>query len=53
VREPLGELDGLRVRVGPQREERQLLGLLGRGLGQLDPPVAGLDDEQPGQPVEG
>ena len=52
VGQPLGQLDRLGVRVGPQREERQLAGLLGRCLGQLGPAVADLDDEQPGQPVE-
>ena len=38
--------------VGPEREERQLAGLLGGGLGQLLAAVAHLDDEQPGQAVE-
>ena len=52
VGEPLGQLDRLRVRVGPQREERELLGLLGGSLGQLGAAVPGLHDEQPGQPVE-
>ena len=51
-REPLGQLDRLGVGVGPQREERQLGRLLGGGLRELDPAVAGLHDEQPGQPVE-
>ncbi len=50
--QPLGQLDGPGVGVGPEREEGQVLGLLGRGLGQLDPAVADLHDEQPGQPVE-
>ena len=50
--EPVGELDRLRVGVGPQREEREILRLPVRGLGQLVPAVAGLHDEQPGQPVQ-
>ena len=50
--EPLGQLDRARVGVGPQREERQLAGLLGRRLGELGAAVADLDDEQPGEPVE-
>jgi hypothetical protein len=48
--EPVGQLDRVRVRVGPDREERQLLGLLGGGLGELGPAVPGLDDEQPARP---
>ncbi|CAM5253445.1 hypothetical protein STANM309S_01097 [Streptomyces tanashiensis] len=35
VRETLGELDGLGVRVRPHGEERELLGLLVRDLGQF------------------
>ena len=50
--EPLGELDRGRVRVGPDREEGELLRLGGRGLGELRAPVAGLDDEEPGEPVD-
>ena len=50
--QPLGQLDRRRVGVGPQREEGQLLGLARGGLGQHAAPVPGLDDEQPGQPVE-
>ena len=52
VREALGEVDRRRVRVRPEREEGEVAGLLRRRLGQLVPPVAGLDDEQPGEPVE-
>ncbi len=52
VRDPLGELDGRRVRVGPQGEEGQLRGLLGGRLGQLGAAVADLADEQPGEGVE-
>jgi hypothetical protein len=37
VGQPLGQLNGLRVGVGPQREVRQFGGLLGRGLGELAP----------------
>ncbi len=51
-RDPLGQLDRLRMRVRPEREERQLGGLLGRGLGELGAPVAELADEQAGQRVE-
>ncbi|GAA3420939.1 hypothetical protein GCM10018952_65920 [Streptosporangium vulgare] len=50
--ETLGQLDGLGVRVRPQREERQLLGLLGGGLGQLAAAVTRLDHEEPGEAVE-
>ena len=35
ARDPLGEVDGARVGVGPEREERQLGGLLRCGLGEL------------------
>ena len=52
VGEPLGELDRLRVGVGPQREERQLAGLLGGRLGELLAAVPDLYDEQAGEPVE-
>jgi hypothetical protein len=51
VRQPLRQLHRLGVRVAPHREERQLLGLLVGGLGQLVPPVPGVDHEQAGQPV--
>ena len=47
-----GELHRLRVGVGPEREERELLGLLRRRLGQLRAPVPRLHDEQPREPVE-
>ena len=52
ARDPLGQLDRRRVRVGPQRHEGQLAGLLGRGVGQLGTPVAQLGHEEPGQCVE-
>jgi hypothetical protein len=52
VREPLGQVDRRRVRVAPDREERQLGRLPRGGLGQLAAPVPGLHHEQPGQPVE-
>src|SRR3954464_11272933 len=52
VREPLGQLDRLGVRIGPQREEREVLGLLGGRLGELLTAVAGLHDEQAGEAVE-
>ena len=50
--EALGERDGLRVRVGPQREERELTRLLACGLGQLRAAVPGLHHEESGEPVE-
>ena len=50
--ETLGEVDGLRMGVGPQREERELLGLDARRLGQLGPAVPRLHDEQAGEPVD-
>jgi hypothetical protein len=46
VGQPLGELDRLGVGVRPQREERELAGLLRRGLGELRTAVPHLDDEQ-------
>ena len=52
ARDPLGQLDRRRVRVGPQRHEGQLAGLLRRGVGQLGAPVAQLGHEEPGQAVE-
>jgi hypothetical protein len=50
--DPVGQFDGRRGGVGPQREERQCLGLLGCRLGKFLAAVAGLDDEQSGQAVE-
>ena len=50
--DPLRELDRVRVGVGPQRHERQLLGLLRGGLGQLRAAVAQLAHEQARQTVE-
>lgn len=52
VREALGQLDGLRVGVGPDREERQLLRLLEGGLGEFRAAVTGLDHEQTRETVE-
>jgi hypothetical protein len=52
VGEPVRELDRRGVRVGPDREERQRLGLLGGHLGQALPTVPGRDDEQAGEPVD-
>lgn len=52
VGHPLGQLDGRRRGVRPQREERQLLGLLGRGLGKLLAAVAYLYDEEAGQAID-
>ena len=47
-----GELDGGRVRVGPDREVLERLGLRARGLGELGAPVPDLHGEQPRQAVE-
>ncbi len=47
VREALGQRSRLRMGVGPQREERELAGLLARSLRELDPAVADLDHEKP------
>ncbi len=52
VGQPLGEVDGGGVRVGPEREEREVLRLARRRLRQHGPPVTDLDDEEPGEPVE-
>jgi betaine-aldehyde dehydrogenase len=52
VGDPRREVDRTGVRVGPEREERELGCLLGGRLGQLGATVPDLDDEQPGQPVE-
>jgi hypothetical protein len=50
--QPFGQRDRLRVGVGPQREERELAGLLVRRLGELLPAVPDLYDEESRQPVE-
>ena len=50
--EPIGQLDGPRVRVGPEREVGQLRRLLPRGVGDLGAAVPDLADEQPGQAVQ-
>ena len=52
AREALGQLDRLGVRVAPQREEGELLGLLGGRLGELLAAVADLDDEEAGEAVD-
>jgi len=52
VGDPLGQLNRIGVRVGPQREVRQLAGLLGGGLGELLAPVPELADEQAAEGVE-
>src|SRR6202020_894083 len=51
-REPLSELDGLRVRVGPQREVGKLASLPCAGLGYLSAAVPDLTHEQAGQAVQ-
>jgi hypothetical protein len=40
------------VCVRPEREERELLRLLRGGLGDAGAAVAGVDDEQAGEPVD-
>jgi hypothetical protein len=52
VREPIGQLDGVGVRVRPDREERELLRLLGRNLGEALAPVTGVDDEEAAEAVD-
>ncbi len=52
LRETVGELDRSRVRVRPDREERELLGLLRRHLRESRTAVAGVHHEEPRQPVE-
>ena len=52
VGEPVGELDGGGMRVRPDREERELLGLLRGGLGEALAAVAGVHDEEAGQAVD-
>ena len=50
--DPLGQLDRGGRGIGPQWEERQRLGLLGRGLGELRAAMADLDDANSGQAVD-
>ncbi|OPZ55532.1 MAG: hypothetical protein BWY91_00975 [bacterium ADurb.BinA028] len=52
VSKALGQLDGPRVGIGPQREVGDLLELCHGGVGQLLPAVADLDGEQARQSVE-
>ena len=52
VGQPLGQLDGLGMGVGPQREVRELGGLARARLGDLLAAVADLAHEQAGQPVQ-
>ena len=52
MREPLRQLDGCRVRVRPQREERELRHLLGSGVGELLTSMTHLDGEQARETVE-
>jgi hypothetical protein len=47
-----GELDRGRMRVGPRREEAELAGLVGTGLGHLGATVADVHAEQRAQAVE-
>src|SRR4051795_11045728 len=51
-RQPRGELDRARVRVGPRREEAELAGLVGAGLGDLVAAVADVHAEERAQAVE-
>ena len=50
--EALGELDGAWVRIRPDGEVGQFLGLRRGGRCELLAPVSGLHGEQPGQAVE-
>ena len=52
VRDPLGQVDRGRVRVGPEREVGQLRRLPGGRLGQLAAAVPHLHGEQAREPVE-
>ena len=52
VGDALGQFDGGRRREGPQREERQRLGLLRSGFGEFGAAVADLHDEQARQAVD-
>src|SRR6185436_5945948 len=49
---PIGELDRGGMRVGPDGEERELLRLSSRDLGEPTTSVSGIDDEQPREAVE-
>ena len=52
VGQAVGQLDRRRVRVRPQREERELFGLLRSSLSKPLAAVARVDDEQAGEAVE-
>src|SRR4051795_7499613 len=52
VAQPVSELDGGRVRIGPDREVRQLGALLRRCLRELLTAVTDLYDKQRREPVE-
>ncbi|CUR59731.1 hypothetical protein NOCA2670019 [metagenome] len=52
VGDSLGQLDGARVGVGPERVEGHRGGLLGGGLRELGAAVAQLVDEQPTETVQ-
>ena len=52
VGDAVGELDRGRVRVRPDREERELLGLARARLGEPAATVTGVDDEQAGEAVD-
>jgi len=51
-RQPFGQLDRPRVRVGPEREVGEFGGLARAGLGHLLAPVPDLAHEQPGQAIQ-
>ena len=51
-REACGELDRRRVRVGPEREVVERLGLDPGGLGEIGAPVSDLHREEPREAVE-
>ena len=52
IRQAIGELDALRVGVGPEGEVRELFCLSACSLGEFLPAVAHLDDEQAGEAIE-
>jgi hypothetical protein len=52
VGEAVGQLDGRGMRVGPEREERELLRLLRRDLREPLPAVAGVHHEESAEPVD-
>ena len=50
--DPRRQLDRARVGIAPQRVEVELFDLAGGGLAELGAPMAGVDAEEGGEPVE-